>query len=82
MSKLLYFGAEWCASCKALWPTVEKDAPEQGFDVKFIDCDSDEGAVMCEEWRVRGLPTLVVVDDSGNELKRAVGSTAWKEVMA
>lgn len=80
MKKLLYFGAEWCASCKALWPTVKKEAPEMGFDLKYVDCDSDEGAVMSEDWHVRGLPTLVVVDENDSEVKRAVGNTAWKEV--
>ena len=81
MSKLLYFGGSYCPACKALWPVVEKEAPEMGFDLRYVDCDSDEGAVMVDDWHVRSLPTLIVVDENGNELKRAVGNTAWKEVM-
>jgi thiol-disulfide isomerase/thioredoxin len=80
MSKLLYFGAEWCSACKALWPVVAKEAESKGFDVKFLDMDSDEGAIEAEKRRIKGLPTLVVVDENGNEVKRAVGSTAWREI--
>lgn len=80
MKKLLFFTASYCSACKGLKPTVEKEAAEKGFEVKFIDCDSDEGIDMSEDWRVRSLPTLIVVDENNNEIKRAVGSTAWKEV--
>ena len=40
----------------------------------------EEGSVMAEKYKVKGLPTLVVVDNQGDEVKRAVGSTAWKEI--
>lgn len=80
MKKLLYFGADWCSACKALWPVVATQAELRGFDVKFLDMDSDEGAIEAEKRVIKGLPTLVVVDENGNEVKRAVGSTAWKEI--
>lgn len=80
MKKLLYFGADWCASCKALWPVVEKEAPEKGYELKFMDMDTEEGVDMAEKFGVMSLPTLVVVDENGNEVKKAVGNTAWKEV--
>ena len=80
MKKLLYFGADWCASCKALWPVVEREAPEKGFEVKYCDMDTEEVVDMAEKFGVRSLPTLVVVDEDCNEIKRAVGNTAWKEV--
>ena len=81
MKKLLYFGAEsWCSACRALRPVVERESAEKGFDVKFLDMDSDEGAIEAEKRVIKGLPTLVVVDENGNEVKRAVGNTAWKEI--
>ena len=80
MKRLLFFTMCGCSACKALKPIVEKEAPEKGVDVKFVDCDSDEGIVMCEDWHVRNLPTLIMVDENGNEVKRAVGNTAWKEI--
>lgn len=81
MKRLLYFGAEsWCSACRALKPIVEREALEKGFDVKFVDCDDEKGVMLAEDFAVRSLPTLVVVDENGNEVKRAVGNTAWKEV--
>lgn len=78
--KLLYFGAEWCSSCKALKTIVEKEAPIKNYEFKYVDMDSDEGAIMAEDFNIRSLPTLILVDKQGNEVKRAVGNTAWKEI--
>ena len=80
MKKLLYFGAEWCSACKALWPIVQKEAPEKGLELKYVDMDSDEGAYMAEDYSIRSLPTLILLAPDGSVLKRAVGNTAWKEV--
>lgn len=79
MKKLLFFTAPWCPACKGLKPIVEKEAPEEGFEVKFLDLDEDDGMLFAEEYKVRNLPTLIVLED-GKETKRAVGSTAWREV--
>jgi thiol-disulfide isomerase/thioredoxin len=80
MKKLLFFTASWCSACKAIKPVVEKEATEKGFDVKYVDMDDEEGAYMADEFNVRNLPTLIVLDKQGVEIKRAVGNTAWKEV--
>lgn len=80
MKTLLFFSASWCGACKALKPIVEKEAPEKGFEIKYYDLDTDEGAIAADDYGVRSLPTLIVIDSDGSELKRAVGNTAWKEV--
>lgn len=80
MKKLLYFGADYCSACKALWPIVEKEAPEMGLELKYVDMDEEEGAYMADDYSVRGLPTLILLAEDGSEIKRAVGNTAWKEV--
>lgn len=80
MKKLLFFTMCGCSACKAIKPIVEKEAPEKGYELKFMDMDTEEGVDMAEKFGVRSLPTLVVVDENGNEIKKAVGNTAWKEV--
>lgn len=80
MKKILYFSAQWCSACKALWPVVQKEAPEKGYELKYVDMDSDEGAFMADDYAIRSLPTLIVLSPDGSEIKRAVGNTAWKEV--
>ena len=37
MKKLLYFGADYCSACKALWPIVEKEAPIHVSNVALVD---------------------------------------------
>lgn len=80
MNRLLFFTALWCSNCKAIKPIVEKEAPLKGYELKYVDMDSDEGAVMADDFVIRSLPTLILVDEQGNEVKRAVGNTAWKEI--
>lgn len=80
MKRLLFFTASWCGACKALKPVVEKEAPEMGYEIKYFDMDTDEGAFAADDYGVRGLPTLITIDSDGSELKRAVGNTAWREV--
>lgn len=80
MKKLLFFSASWCSSCRQLKPIVEKEAPEKGYEMEDLDMDEDDGAFFADKYKVRSLPTLIVLDENGTETKRAVGSTAWKEV--
>lgn len=80
MKKLLFFSASYCGACKAIKPIVQKEAPEKGFELKIVDMDEEEGAYMADDFKVRSLPTLIVLDEQGVEIKRAVGNTAWKEV--
>ena len=80
MKRLLFFTMCGCSACKAIKPVVEKEAPEKGYELKYCDIDTDEGAFMAEDFAVRSLPTLIVIGEDGREEKRAVGNTAWKEI--
>ena len=82
MKKLLFFTASYCSACKAIKPIVEKEAPEKGLELKLVDIDDDEGAYMADDYGIRSLPTLILLNPDGSEIKRAVGNTAWKEVMS
>lgn len=77
MKKLLFFTGSWCAVCRQLKLIVEREATD--YEVEILDVDEDDGAFFADKYNVRGLPTLVVLEN-GREIKRAVGSTAWEEV--
>jgi thioredoxin 1 len=69
--KYLKFEASWCGACKMVQPQLNKVSAE-GITVDKIDAESNNEMVM--EYNIRNLPTVLLVDDSGKELWRTVGS--------
>lgn len=71
--ELLEFSAERCAPCRAMVPILASLATEYAGRVRvtMIDCDHDPERA--EAFRVRSMPTLVVLRD-GREVGRIVGS--------
>jgi thioredoxin 1 len=69
--KYLKFEASWCGACKMVQPQLNKVTAE-GVTVDKIDAENSNELVM--EYNVRNLPTVILVDDSGKELWRTVGS--------
>jgi thioredoxin 1 len=69
--KYLKFEASWCGACKMVQPQLNKVSTE-GITVDKIDAESNNEMVM--EYNVRNLPTVILVDNSGKEIWRTVGS--------
>ncbi len=69
MNKLLVFSATWCGPCQALKPTIDK--LDQSRIVRY---DIDESLEERENYGVRAVPTLILVDEEGKQLERLVGS--------
>ena len=71
MNKILYFSAAWCGPCKILGPTMDQLSTE-GLPIQKIDVDTNSD--LSARYGVRNIPCLVLVDDSGIELKRLIGN--------
>lgn len=67
--KVLKFAAEWCGPCKMLSKTLEDYNGD--VEVQEIDIDADQEVAI--RYGIRGVPTLVLLDDNGSELRRKSG---------
>jgi len=70
MKTLLKISASWCVSCKTL-ANLFKDIDFTGIEVINIDADSDASTV--KQYNVRGIPALILLDETGEEIKRKIG---------
>jgi thioredoxin 1 len=68
--KYLQFSAAWCGPCKSLSPIMEQ-VKSKGIPVEKIDVDSNPD--MSAKFGIRSVPTVILVDNSGNEIKRTTG---------
>ena len=77
---ILDFYADWCAACKELdeytWsnPKVQKEVSQNAVMVKLdFTLTSKSGSELQQKYGVRGLPTVIILDKNGKELKRFSG---------
>jgi thioredoxin 1 len=77
--KAIKFYAEWCQPCKMLSRIMEDVSDQITTQVENIDIDTDMDTAI--KYGVRGVPTIVLVDDDGNELARKVGMMNEQELI-
>lgn len=68
--KLVKYSAVWCSPCSQLQKVIDSI---DDFPIPIEHVDIDEQSELAMQNRVRGVPTLVLVDDKDNEIKRNVG---------
>jgi thioredoxin 1 len=73
MLKVTKFSASWCGPCKVLAPIFNQVKSEVS-DVTFQEVDVDAESSLAIQYKVRGVPTIVIEKD-GQEVKRIVGGT-------
>jgi thioredoxin 1 len=70
--KVLKFYAEWCGPCKAMTQVIKNASDKITIPVEEIDIDAE--IMTSVEYGVRSVPTMILVDENGTELKRQVGA--------
>ncbi len=76
MSKrVIRFTASWCGPCKSLAKNLE--SINTNVPIEVIDIDENTDAAI--EFGVRGVPTLVMLDEN-TEVKRMIGVKSLKEL--
>ena len=70
MKRLLYFSAPWCGPCRQLGPTMDQVA--RNYPVIKINVDEDSFQV--QQFKIKNIPTVLLVDDDGNVLSSKIGA--------
>ena len=77
--KVLKFQASWCQPCKMLSRTVEE--AKDKINVPIEEVDIDENTELAKKFNIRGVPTLVLVDDSGATIRSKSGFMNEKQLL-
>jgi thioredoxin 1 len=77
--KLLKFYAEWCGPCKMQSQIIKNAGDKIKTPIENVDIDNN--IMMSVEYQVRSVPTLVLLDDNGVEVKRQTGLLREKELL-
>lgn len=75
MKKILKFKATWCGPCKMLNNTLSNIE----LLVPIEEVDVDENAQLTQQYKIRGVPTLIMIDGDV-ELKRFTGVKSKEEL--
>lgn len=74
--KVLKIYSETCGPCRVL----EKNLQAAGISHENVDVDSEQGEELVSKYEVRTVPTLILVDDEGNVVKRHSGLLGVQEL--
>jgi thioredoxin 1 len=68
--KLLKFSASWCGPCKMLTKVMESIE----FPYEVVDVDIEGNEELVAKYGVRGVPTLVLLDDKDDVVVVHIGA--------
>lgn len=77
--RLLKFQASWCQPCKMLSKTMADINHPLVESRQEIDVDED--MEKARQYGIRGVPTLILVDGEGKEIKRQSGYMSESQIL-
>jgi len=78
MNRILYFSAEWCGPCKVLGPVME----ELRGEINYQKIDVDKNQDLSIQYGVRNIPTLILLDETGEVKGRKTGLQTKSDILA
>jgi thioredoxin reductase (NADPH) len=67
------FYADYCGPCRMFGPTYESWAKEFNGRIKFLKVDAQKLPHLFDQYQVRGIPTMVILDAHGNVIRKVTG---------
>lgn len=75
--KVLKFSATWCGPCKQLALTMS----DMELPLEVVSYDVDVNLDETVKYNVRGVPTMIIVTDDGDEVKRTTGALSKQKLL-
>lgn len=75
--KLLKFYGTYCNPCKSLTKIINEIEFKDNFSV--VSCDVEDEWELADRFKIKSVPTCVLIDENENEVKRWVGTFNVKE---
>ncbi len=77
MKKILYFTAAWCGPCKTLGPIMQSLSGQINYQKVDVDNNND----LSIQYGVRNVPSLILVDETGEVKGRLVGVQTKDQIL-
>lgn len=79
MVKVTKWYAAWCGPCQVIAPEMDRMHAAGDINLTSINIEDDWAAARAAG--IRGVPTIIVHDDEGNELHRYAGLAPLKQYL-
>jgi len=76
--KVSVYSASWCASCGTLKQSLNSIDTED-LEIEVLDVDT-LGMQALSKVGIKGIPSLILYDNQGNEIKRKSGALTKKQL--
>ncbi len=79
---LMEFGMESCASCRAMQGQLDKLRARHPETLRVVTVNLKEQRALADQWRIRAMPTQILLDAEGQEIDRHLGFITAEAIRA
>ena len=77
MKKVELYSADWCSSCKVVYPIVQS---LENVEVEIIDVEKETDRAV--SLGIRNIPVVRLLDKNGEQVHRFVGKVSKEEILS